>query len=861
MAAEVCSITLAAGAGARMPADAPPKPCCKIGPVSVIENALQTYEEAGILRHVVVVGARAEDVMAEVCRNRQDVLFAFQPRRRGTGDAVRCAVELLTSVGEPEHVLICAGDKVVASRVVRGMLETYLASDDQLCLLAGPSADHPNSGRLITRGEHVRAVIEVPDIQVGILARALRGLGRDERPPTVGRFKAFAAAYVGNVAKLGAYLPGLADALARADEAELDWDQVEEALAAVPTQFVLGDEAILLEEAATAPLANLSAYVGEFGALRDAVRKLDTDNVQQECYLTDVVGVMASRGLRVGMFRIGDQDEAMAFNTPEELEQVRNVHAVRTQARVRYPSVAQWQSYLSARGPADDLALTALRGLAEKIGGERRGIVVRSPGRINLMGRHIDHQGGRSNLMAINREVVLAASPRDDDRINLWNADPETYPDRSFTFGEITADLLWEDWLRTLDSQYLQRMVSGSAGDWANYARGAALRLQHRFRRRRLKGMDALVCGNIPVAAGLSSSSALVTAVAEALTELNALNVYAKELVDLCGEGEWFVGTRGGSGDHAAIKFGRAKEVITVSFFPFEIVGRHPFPEDHALLVCHSGLSAGETESTRERFNARIACYHLAREVLRRDRPRFAPLIRYLRDINVGTLGISLPALYALIRQLPNALAPDEVAALADEHETVAKVVGALGPGAHDFALRDVALYGIAECERSRMTGDLLDRGDMAALGRTMNISHDGDRVARWREGQEEAFDSHATEERLESLAERAGSIEPLTDLGAALWQQPGAYDCSTPEIDLMVDRVLGCPGVLGAQLAGAGLGGCIMVLARKTALEEAQNALLSSYYEPAGVEPRMFVCEPSSGSRVLTTIESSPQT
>ena len=75
-----------------------------------------------------------------------------------------------------------------------------------------------------------------------------------------------------------------------------------------------------------------------------------------------------------------------------------------------------------------------------------------------------------------------------------------------------------------------------------------------------------------------------------------------------------------------------------------------------------------------------------------------------------------------------------------------------------------------------------------------------------------------------------------------------------------MVDHVLRCPGVLGAQLAGAGLGGCIMVLARKTAIEEAQKVLLSSYYEPAGVEPRMFVCEPSSGSRVLTTIESSHQ-
>ena len=218
--------------------------------------------------------------------------------------------------------------------------------------------------------------------------------------------------------------------------------------------------------------------------------------------------------------------------------------------------------------------MSAVQGLAGRVGQERGCILVRSPGRINLMGRHVDHQGGRCNLMAIDREVVLAAAPREDDRINIWNADPAAYPDRSFTLAQVTADVVWEDWLRTLDSQYLQRMGSGSAGDWANYVKGAALRLQHRFRDRPLKGMDAFVCGDIPVAAGLSSSSALVVAVAEALTELNALNVHAREFVDLCGEGEWFVGTRSGSGDHAVIKFGREKEVLAVSFFPFEVVGQ-----------------------------------------------------------------------------------------------------------------------------------------------------------------------------------------------------------------------------------------------------------------------------------------------
>ena len=47
VAQDLCSLTLAAGAGSRMPGDMPPKSCCRVGPLSVIENALQAYEQAG----------------------------------------------------------------------------------------------------------------------------------------------------------------------------------------------------------------------------------------------------------------------------------------------------------------------------------------------------------------------------------------------------------------------------------------------------------------------------------------------------------------------------------------------------------------------------------------------------------------------------------------------------------------------------------------------------------------------------------------------------------------------------------------------------------------------------------------------
>jgi len=188
-------------------------------------------------------------------------------------------------------------------------------------------------------------------------------------------------------------------------------------------------------------------------------------------------------------------------------------------------------------------------------------------------------------------------------------------------------------------------------------------------------------------------------------------------------------------------------------------------------------------------------------------------------------------------------------------HPTVETCLAGVDAGRNEFPLRDMALYGVGECERAALTGEALDRGDLERLGDMMRISHDGDRVATWRPDRA-PFDSRATDERMETLIRESSSLTPLVESGAALWQQPGAYDCSTAEIDLMVDTVAACPGVIGAQLSGAGLGGCIMVLVKEDAADDVLGTLRGKYYEPRNVEPRMFVCRPSRGSHVITTLD-----
>lgn len=113
-----------------------------------------------------------------------------------------------------------------------------------------------------------------------------------------------------------------------------------------------------------------------------------------------------------------------------------------------------------------------------------------------------------------------------------------------------------ESWLSYLSSQKVIDALHDSKGDWSNYVKSAVIHAQFKTDHK-LCGMNMISTGNIPVAAGLSSSSAIVVAVMEALVALNCLNLTEREFIDLCGEGEWFVGSRGGSGDHAAMKCGK----------------------------------------------------------------------------------------------------------------------------------------------------------------------------------------------------------------------------------------------------------------------------------------------------------------
>jgi galactokinase len=202
-----------------------------------------------------------------------------------------------------------------------------------------------------------------------------------------------------------------------------------------------------------------------------------------------------------------------------------------------------------------------------------------APGRVNLIGEHIDYHGLAVLPMATRRRIRVRFEPRDDRRIRAASG---PYGEREFT---------WEPSLEPV-----------AAGDWENYLRAAAQTVAGRWSVGR--GVDAHIESDLPAAAGLASSTALIVAFTLCLLRANRWDASFEELMEVLPEGEQFVGTRGGSMDHAASLGSRAGCASRIAFGPLAV--RHiPAPADWGFLVAHSLQTAEKSGSAREAYNAR----------------------------------------------------------------------------------------------------------------------------------------------------------------------------------------------------------------------------------------------------------------
>lgn len=792
---DTAAIILCAGKGSRMNDNSKSKVCFDCAGVPVIRRIISNMKSAGVSRFVVVIGHQAYSVMD--CLDGIDgVIYAYQKEQKGTGHAALCGLKALSSMGYDGPVIVSMGDKIISTDVIKGILDK---SESAVAVWGvQPLKDNFNGGRVVVREGKPYGVIEFTDA-------ALMALGNT----TPDKYEELLCNIGLNSKKAKKVL----------DSALLKTPSPKKTLCGVEFEA---------DEVLSAPYANAALYCFNTNKVIDAINTLGSDNAQGEIYLTDTLEYFASKNQAL-LYEIKNKNDMLTYSTKQDLCKV-SEHFMRTASQyiddIKNGNMDNKLSLLYA----DNLDVQKQRyiDLLEKFiekYGDKKVVITRSPGRINLMGRHIDHRGGGINVMATDKDQVFVSARRSDDTVNISNLEP-TYPDRSFSISDTLAMGTNESWLGYLASENVVKALTESKGDWSNYVKSAVIHAQFKTDYS-LCGMDMVSTGNIPVAAGLSSSSAIVVAVMEALVALNCLNLTEREFIDLCGEGEWFVGSRGGAGDHAAMKCGQKDAIVHLGFKPFTVGEKQKFSDKYAVLVANSMLMAKKSEGSKDTFNAKVACYEFALMLLKKNYPQYE--LKEFRDLAKIR---PYSSVYEMISTLPETITRGGIKALLPEYNQRLNEIFLNHKDPKIYELRNVALYGISECERAEKFMDVLKTENYIALGNMMKISHNGDRL-----GVESVSDSH---------------LDQLISNNTPFETEYGSYACSTPEIDYLCDVLNATDGVLGSEIVGAGLGGCVIALIEKSKATNIINTINRDYYDKYGFAHAANVYSASSGSSVI---------
>jgi len=220
------------------------------------------------------------------------------------------------------------------------------------------------------------------------------------------------------------------------------------------------------------------------------------------------------------------------------------------------------------------------------------------PGRIEFLGKHTDYAGGRSLICALERGFCVAAAARDDDRMLITDVDGLITLSSASVPSRIRVPGIGR--------------ISDDRGDsgCSNFP-GA------------LRGADIAFISDLPPAAGLSSSSALLIAIFSVLTRVNALDQRDEYRQDIDGRENlagylgtiengqklWFSPRQQRRGhfrrsqDHTAILCCGPGELRQYSFCPVNHERSITLPGDYAFVIGVSGVSADKTGAALDKYN------------------------------------------------------------------------------------------------------------------------------------------------------------------------------------------------------------------------------------------------------------------
>ncbi|KAH8164653.1 hypothetical protein CIB48_g3571 [Xylaria polymorpha] len=442
--------------------------------------------------------------------------------------------------------------------------------------------------------------------------------------------------------------------------------------------------------------------------------------------------------------------------------------------------------------------------------------VARSPGRVNIIGEHIDYSLYPCLPMAITPDVIIAVStdvtPAVDGtyKIKIANVDEQRFPTREF------------------DIPYSEVEIDAT---------------KHEFQ---ATSMQVLMDGTVPAGGGLSSSAAFVSASALAVMVANGeTNINKKDLTEVAIVSERAVGVNSGGMDQSASVFGERGSALLVSFTPTLSARPVFFPKTNpelCFMIVQSFVTSNKQVTGPIHYNLRVVEVSMAAAFLN---AKLCPAGTELPK-DAGPLGVSIHGFHdnyfkgtqkSMSEQLEELIDLTKKTLTQEQGYTVEEVASHIGISVDDLKARFMSSFPV--------------RGEYFKLRqRALHVFTEALRVIRFLSLLEDPAQAPSPDNTVD-FNRRLGDLLNETQDSCR-----DVYECSAPEID-EICQIAREAGSYGSRLTGAGWGGCSVHLVPADRVDQIKEALVDKYYSKRQIpekemEGAIVVSRPMNGSAVF---------
>ncbi|KAG6541475.1 hypothetical protein Mapa_017149 [Marchantia paleacea] len=449
----------------------------------------------------------------------------------------------------------------------------------------------------------------------------------------------------------------------------------------------------------------------------------------------------------------------------------------------------------------------------------------RAPGRVNLIGEHIDYEGYSVLPMALLHDTVVAirrqntSASGEPPTLNVANTDDDRFPRCSFP-ADPSED------------------VDRANHVWANYFicgyKGVFEHLQAKGQDVGPPvGFDILVDGIVPIGAGVSSSSALVCSSAIAIMAALGLSFSKQEVSEFACICERHIGTQSGGMDQAISLMAKAGVAKLIDFNPIRATDV-ALPPKGAFVIANSLTVSTKAVSAATKYNCRVVECRLAAMVLA---VKLGMPHEQIRNVHTLSDVEGLCVSYADSRDASSLPLLALEAHLHEEPYTAQEIESILQLNLPDL---------MAHSQSSLQV--LAAANEFHLLNRAKHVYSEAQRVYRFRDTVLSCDSEDATLMRLGSLMDE--SHASCRDL----------YACSCAELEELV-KVCGANGAWGARLTGAGWGGCVVALVDTGSVPSFIQSLKRDFFRSRidsgaireqDLNDYVFASKPSGGAAIL---------